>query len=522
MRLPFRTKLTLVAVTVIGLSMVGFGGAQIGLHRVHVQNEIDRDLAFRARPLEQGMAGPPFGPGRGGGPGGMGPGGRGLGMRRQFGGPPPGGPPPNSPPPANVSPSAESPVRSLPPTAPDDRPQREPPAPANLRLLSDLEFWQRPVRVGRDGLPLAGDGSRSVPDPEAVQAALGGQRTVRNVRFEGRNVRAYTAPWVVDGEPVGAVQVIRDLTDFEFQQAAEMRTFLLLLPGAMLIAGLAAWTLAGSALRPVERMRRMADQIGAEDLSKRLPGEADDELGRLAGTFNGLLTRLEVAFARERRFTADAAHELRTPLARIRLASSAALESSASPDDLRRAVEVAGTAAENMTQLVEDLLLIARAESGQSPVPMQRIDLRIAAQEAAEEHVSLGLDRLRCELGTEPLWVVGNIGFLRRAVANLIDNARIHGPSDRPIVVRTRRTGDLVVVEVEDGGPAIDPAIAEALFNRFTRLDSSRGRESGGTGLGLAIVRAIADIHGGHARFASDLKRGNRVEVLLPLAPQSS
>ncbi|MFQ3588379.1 MAG: hypothetical protein SNJ76_12060, partial [Fimbriimonadaceae bacterium] len=157
MRLPFRTKLTLVAVTVIGLSMVGFGGAQIGLHRVHVQNEIDRDLALRARPLEQGMAGPPFGLGRGGGPGGMGPGGRGLGMRRQFGGPPPGGPPPNSPPPANVSPSAESPVRSLPPTAPDDRPQREPPAPANLRLLSDLEFWQRPVRVGRDGLPLAGD-----------------------------------------------------------------------------------------------------------------------------------------------------------------------------------------------------------------------------------------------------------------------------------------------------------------------------------------------------------------------------
>lgn len=514
MRLHFRAKLALAAAVVIGVSMAGFGGAQIALHRINVQNGIDRDLALRARPLERGTNAPHFGLGRGGGPGGggLGLGGRGLGLRRQHGG---GGPPPGAAPPsADFGRSSKDSNRA--PQPPGERPSTEPPVPPDLRLVSDLEFWQRPIRVDRNGVPLAGDPSRSVPDPDSVQAALNGDRVVRNVRFQGRNARVYTAPWVVDGETVGAVQVIRDLTDFEFQQAADLRTFLLLLPGAMAIAGLAAWVLAGSALRPVDHMRRMADEIGAEDLSKRLPGEGDDELGRLARTFNGLLTRLEAAFARERRFTADAAHELRTPLARIRLASSAALEPSASAEDAKRAVLVAKAAAENVTQLVEDMLLIARAESGQSVVPLQRVDLRLAAQEAAEDYASLGLDRLSCELGTEPIWVTGNLGFLRRAVANLIENARKYGPSGHTITVRTRRIDSLAIVEVEDGGPAIDPVLAEALFDRFARLDSSRGRDSGGTGLGLAIVRAIADIHGGKARFQYDPERGNRVEIVLP------
>ncbi|MCW3009998.1 MAG: integral rane sensor signal transduction histidine kinase [Solirubrobacterales bacterium] len=288
---------------------------------------------------------------------------------------------------------------------------------------------------------------------------------------------------------------------------------LIVLPAGLLIAALAGAVVARRGLEPIERMRRRAEAIGADDLSTRLPVPiADDEVRRLAQTLNGMLGRLETGMERERTFVADASHELRGPLAALRAELELAQRAGRSPAELRAAIGSAAEETERLVRMAEDLLVVARADAGGLPLRVEQVALgpvlkRIAARAAAplEVHAPEGL-----VVTADPL-------RLEQAIGNLVDNAARHGAP--PITVRASREEDGVHLEVLDRGQGLPAELADRAFERFTRGDTARDRA--GTGLGLAIVAAIADAHGWDVRLTAAEGGGTsaRIDVPTDVAP---
>jgi signal transduction histidine kinase len=267
-----------------------------------------------------------------------------------------------------------------------------------------------------------------------------------------------------------------------------------LLPGVpallLLVAGL-TWLAVGRALAPVSAIRRELADITATDLHRRVPvPPARDEVRLLAETTNTTLDRLEHAVGRHRRFVADAAHELRSPLAvlrtRLEIAPPQPLTAEALAD------------VDRIQRLTADLLLLARLDAGEPPEHGE-VDLgQVAAEEAAQARPRTDV---RVELHIDAGIVVrGSAEHLRRLVANLVDNAVRHAAAD--VTVRLREHDGEAVLEIEDDGPGIPPDQQEAVFDRFARLDGARARDAGGSGLGLAIARDIAVHHGGSLAVA--------------------
>jgi two-component system, OmpR family, sensor kinase len=273
-------------------------------------------------------------------------------------------------------------------------------------------------------------------------------------------------------------------------------------PVAVLLASLLGYLLASAGLRPVEAMRRRAGEISLTGDGERLPlPAAHDEVRRLGETLNEMLDRLRRSFDRERRFVADASHELRTPVAVIRAELEAALRAGGHDEQVREALVAALEECDHLAQLAEDLLVVARAAEGELPLRRETVEVgpllegvRVRFGDRAHEH---GRD-LRVD-GGDGLRIEGDEFRLRQALGNLVDNAIRHGAGE--IVLRARRgdTNGGVELEVSDHGPGFAPELADRAFERFARGDTARTR--GGTGLGLAIVRAIAEAHGGQAEI---------------------
>jgi two-component system OmpR family sensor kinase len=318
------------------------------------------------------------------------------------------------------------------------------------------------------------------------------------------------------------VLVVGSTTQNEAETLGAFRNELLIAgPIALLLASLAGYLLAGVALRPVEAMRRRATQISAETPGERLPVPAtNDELERLGTTLNEMLERLEDALQREREFVADAGHELRTPLALLRTELELALRHAESPEELRAAVRRSAKEVDRLTQLAEDLLLIARAERGELPLKVETLDAdellasvvrrfrwraddahRVLRPEEADG-VRVRADRLRLE----------------QALGNLVDNALRHG-SGR-VTVRAAPVNGSVELHVQDEGPGFPPAFLDHAFERFTLPDPSR--DGAGAGLGLSIVRMIAEAHGGTAAAANPAGGGADVWLSVPRQPEPS
>jgi two-component system OmpR family sensor kinase len=283
---------------------------------------------------------------------------------------------------------------------------------------------------------------------------------------------------------------------------ASFRTELLIAgPLALLLASGVGYVLAGLSLAQVESMRRRAAAISAQTAGERLPvPPTGDELERLAETLNQMLERLESALERERAFVADAAHELRTPLALVRAELELALRQADSPDELREAVLRSSEEVERLTQLAEALLLIARADGGRLPLQLEQLDaaeLLAAVRSRVEWRVEQ--EGKRVEVAeVAGLGLVGDRLRLEQALTNLVDNAlRYGGP--RIELVGERVDGELRL-HVRDDGPGFPPEFRARAFERFARADAARAR--GGVGLGLAIVRPIAEGHGGSAHIA--------------------
>ncbi|MEC3979953.1 sensor histidine kinase [Amycolatopsis sp. H20-H5] len=263
------------------------------------------------------------------------------------------------------------------------------------------------------------------------------------------------------------------------------------------ISGLAVYRAVGSALRPVERMRRAVAEISTRDLTARVglpPGR--DEVHRLATTLNSMLGRLASAQSAQRRFVADASHELRSPLSTI---STALDVSSQHPESFGtdELVPVIARETARLRELVDDLLVLARTDDTTDRPSNTEVDLDDIVR-AEAERVSPGAE-LEIEVRAGPAKVHGSEAQLGRAVRNLVDNARDHARKRLRVVSRV--TGGYAVVEVSDDGPGVAAVDRERVFERFVRLDASRQRHHGGTGLGLPIVAGIATRHGGRARY---------------------
>ncbi len=304
----------------------------------------------------------------------------------------------------------------------------------------------------------------------------------------------------------------------ESVDAASRSTTGLLVVGGLLVLGIVAtltWTSTGRALSPVEAMRRRAESISAHDLAGRLPVPAsDDEVARLATTINDLLGRIEVATTTQRRFVADASHELRSPVATIRaLIESDQISTHPGGHEGLSAEVLVET--ERLTRLVDDLLVLARGDA-QLPTAHRSVDLSALVRDELRRARRVPF---RAAVA-DGLTVRGDADELAAAVRNLMDNAERH-TTDR-ITVAAHSDGAVVHVEVIDNGAGIPVAERERIFERFVRLDDSRSRFEGGTGLGLAIVQQVAQDHGGavtvEAALPDAVPAGARFVLSLPSA----
>lgn len=286
-------------------------------------------------------------------------------------------------------------------------------------------------------------------------------------------------------------------------------------PLLLLIVALATWWTIGRALRPVEGIRAEVAEITDRHLHRRvpLPG-TQDEVARLAVTMNATLDRLEASGVRQRRFIADASHELRSPIAVLRTQLEVAL---AHPDGTLWP-ELVGGALEDTVRLQElaaDLLLLARLDAA-GPVAARPVDLTELFRQAL---AARSTDRVPVQVLLEPgISVSGNRTWLTRLLTNLLDNAQRYADRSITVSLRTGSAARTVVLEVTDDGPGIPAADRERVFERFTRLDDARSRDLGGAGLGLAIARDIAAHHGG-TLCAEDRLRGTRLVARIPSCP---
>ena len=295
--------------------------------------------------------------------------------------------------------------------------------------------------------------------------------------------------------------------------------------GVLFVASLGVgWVVAGRVLRPIGRITAVARDIQATDLSRRieLPGP-DDELKQLGDTFDAMLARLDAAFAAQRQFVADASHELRNPLAIIRTNVDVALaDPRADPDDLRQTLIVVKRAGDRMARLVDDLLALARRQ--EPTLEHEQVDLGVAVTEASDDFMVPAAARgIVLDRAIAPgVVVTGDRDALKRAVANLLENAVRLAPQGSRIRLATGSEGDQAWIAVADEGPGIAPEDQPHVFDRFWRADKGRSRADGGTGLGLAIVRQIAEGHGGQVRLRSKVGVGSSFVIWLPVAASSS
>jgi len=359
------------------------------------------------------------------------------------------------------------------------------------------------------------------PDEEVSAAARAGETRFTSVRGADDPYRVITTPVRAGGEVVGVLQLGAARDDVEDALNALLSLLGIAAPLVFAVALGVGYVLAGRALAPVAAITALAAAIGGADLHARLDLPLpDDELGRLARTFDAMLARIEDAFERQRRFTGDAAHELRTPLTLLRSQVDLALARPRSSDEYREALRGIDGDLERLTGLVGTLLTLARADTGQLPLDRAALDLAATVAVILEQYAPLAAE---VDIGlvdeSTPAPLVGDEDLLVQVLVNVLDNALAHTPAGGRIAVGCRVAGERVRLWVADTGPGIPSAHQARIFDRFYRVDTGRARQHGGIGLGLAIAKAIAEAHGGTITLTSEAGRGTRVELLLPTTP---
>lgn len=388
-------------------------------------------------------------------------------------------------------------------------------------------------------LPRFGDEPLHI-NPKALKDAEEGYATFETIPGNGRfPIRVITFPVAQHGQIVNVLQVGISLEGLYMARQHFLWTLAALVPLTLVLAGSAGWLLARRALRPVDQMTTTARRIEAEHLTQRLDGaEVDDELGRLARTLNEMLARLEAAFAQVRRFSADASHELKTPLTVLRGEIEVALRSPRDPAEYQRVLMSVLEEVESMALLVDDLLLLSRADAGALRWDMAPVELDRLVEEVAKEGEILGLGKqVQVKiLELEPLMVQGDGQRLKQLLRNLVDNGVKYTPPGGHVrlalravrcevppepnskyEIRNSKSPDWAEIEVQDTGIGIASEALPRIFERFYRVDPARSRETGGAGLGLCIAKTIAEAHGGRIEVQTSLGAGSTFTLLLPL-----
>ena len=295
---------------------------------------------------------------------------------------------------------------------------------------------------------------------------------------------------------------------------------LVLVGAGVLLLGLAGgWWIATRAIRPIEAISGTAVKIAAGDLSQRISAtDADNELGRLAGVLNSTFARLEAAFAQQARFTADAAHELHTPVAVMLTQTQSALARERPGAEYRETLEACQRAAQRMRRLTESLLQLARLDAGQETMKRLQFDLSTIVRECVELIHPLAKERgisLHCD--SPSLECVGDPERLAQVITNLLANAIQYNKENGEVRATTTSVDHTAVLTVSDTGPGIRAEDLPRVFDRFFRADESRAGSTGHTGLGLAISKAIVEAHGGTIEVSSAPGLGTTFTMRLPL-----
>ena len=317
------------------------------------------------------------------------------------------------------------------------------------------------------------------------------------------------------GSPSQTLVVAKNLDDVNESVSILTRSLAVAIPIVTGLLALLVWWLTGRVLRPVESIRREVASIEGHELHRRVPAPAsDDEIARLASTMNEMLHRVEEATDRQRRFVADASHELRGPLTRLRSSLEVTIAHPDGVDPVTLSRELLGDTVE-LQKLVDDLLFLARSESGSLEVPHQPVDLDDLVLEEARRLRERGTVRVDVSaVSAARTW--GSADQLTRAVRNLSSNAERHAAGC--VTFELREVDGRSELVVADDGPGIAPEHRELVFTRFTRLDEARSRDAGGSGLGLAIVQDIVARHEGRVGVVEHAGPGARFVVDLPRA----
>lgn len=341
-------------------------------------------------------------------------------------------------------------------------------------------------------------------------------------------MRVYSESYRSHAGRAGVIHVMHALGDVPAPLRSLRLALLLMTPLAVLLSSAAGYWLSGRALRPVDEVSRLAREIGASSLSRRLPvPKSHDEIGHLVETLNDMIARLESSFEGMKRFTADASHELRGPLATMRGAIDVALSREREPAEYRRTLASVGDDVNRLRSITEDLLVLARADAGRIVLEQAPVRLDVVTSEVVESFQPLATERkvsvsARC---AEATTVSGDERWLRQLTFNVVDNAikfaatAATDDAERSVTVEVAQEDDAAILRVSDTGPGISEEAAPRIFERFYRGDGVRtARGSEGVGLGLAIAAWIVDAHRGRISVAERPGGGAVFTVRLPLA----
>jgi two-component system OmpR family sensor kinase len=356
--------------------------------------------------------------------------------------------------------------------------------------------------------------------PQALKNALHGAPTFETLKGSGPYpVRVLIMPVMTAGQVTNVVQVGISLENMYNTLRRFVLIMAALFPLGLILAGGGGWLLARRALRPVDHMTRAAQRISGEHLTERLlETGTGDELDRLAQTLNEMLTRLDESFRQVRQFSADASHELQTPLTILKGEIEVALRSGRTPEEYQQVLKSSLEEIERISRLVEGLLLLARADSGvlrmdHKPVAVDELVAEVAAQMqkmAAARGLSLHLGNLA------PVTISGDREQLQRLFINLIDNAIKYTPAGGRVSLSLSEEGDQALIAVTDTGIGLSADEQNQIFTRFYRAAQARSQSGGGAGLGLCIAQSIAEAHGGTIKVLSHPGQGSTFTVVLP------
>jgi signal transduction histidine kinase len=361
----------------------------------------------------------------------------------------------------------------------------------------------------------------------SFRQAAAGFENFTDAETGGHRIRILCLPLFAHGRVAAVAENVASLHDVDSALSELARTLLALLPVALILTSLAGAFLTGRAIKPVRNIAKAAETIEATNLDGRLEVEGRDEFATLSRTFNAMLERLDQSFRRlaeayesQRRFTADASHELKTPLTAIKARVGVALRGTQSPERYAEHLRAIGRSADSMNAIVQDLLLLARSDEGHLPLRPCEVLISAVIDQALLALAAVSRREISVQI-EQDLPICLDSDLMARALLNVLGNADRHTPPDgRVSITATCSEPDQLVIEVRDSGTGISPEDLPKVFERFHRADSGRDRESGGTGLGLAIVKSVVEAHGGQVSITSIVGVGTTVTIRVPRSPR--